>query len=120
MIVAFCKKSFIKKSNCFFNINNNPIKKKGVVTNNNNCKLICGFKMFKKDIISIYLSTSPKTISWVPIIVTTSAKSKFLDINSILAKWTNPGDLIRHLEGFLEESEIKPTPNSPFGVSTPI
>ena len=41
-----------------------------------------------------YLSTSPKTMSWVPIMVTTSASIWFFDIKSRPCKCAKPGALI--------------------------
>ena len=64
-----------------------------------------------------YLSTSPKTMSFVPIIVTTSATKLPLLIKSKACKWLNPAALILQQYGLFEPFDIKKTPNSPLGAS---
>ena len=59
------------------------------------------------NIIKIYLSTSPKTMSWVPIIVTTSAIICPLDIWFKACKWPKPGAFILHLKGLSVLLEIR-------------
>lgn len=57
--------------------------------------------------IRIYLSISPKTISKVPIIVTTSATKCFFDKKSNACKCAKPGVRILHLYGLFVPSATK-------------
>lgn len=57
-------------------------------------------------------------MSMVPSNVTKSAKKCPLANTGKTCKWWKAGDLTLHLYGWLVPSDIKETPNSPFGDST--
>src|SRR5262249_47404757 len=63
-------------------------------------------------------SISPKTMSMVPMIATTSAIMCPFAISSIAARWAKPGARIFMRHGLLAPSDMRKMPNSPLGCST--
>src|SRR6202453_1515811 len=63
-------------------------------------------------------STSPNTMSWVPITATTSASMCPATISLSAARCANPGARTFSRYGLLAPSDTRYTPNSPFGAST--
>src|SRR5690606_29294891 len=78
-----------------------------------------GLARFRSCRVSVaHRSISPNTMSCVPITATTSASMCPCTISFIAARWGKPGARTLTRYGLFAPSEIKYTPNSPFGAST--